>query len=358
MSFFLEFLTNIKERIFISSKDTEVIKAKKIIWYAFFGAIIMIFIVSYFLFVTLTFQANHVKVPHINGDNVYVALNKLADKNLVANVTPRYSEEFEEGMVFEQKEGQGSIVKKGRTISFFVSLGQPQTSLPDYSGYSLFQLVEALDKKYVNAELPFIINAPIYEFNERLEKGKIIRQSPEEGTPISKVKEISLWVSNGPKEEGKKILSSFVKQHLNEIMAELSDYEIFYTLNFTPVSRERNDLIITEQSIGEGALVDDIIKENKTLTLAVNKYVKKPEENEVSNVFIYDLPEKPIPYDFVVKVTDAEALEETLLAIQTKGNISLSIPYTAPKFSKIMVHIDDEKVKEEEVVAREVEATN
>ena len=46
MEHFKEIVQNIISKIMISSRDSDTDRAQKIIWYAFFGSIILLFIVS------------------------------------------------------------------------------------------------------------------------------------------------------------------------------------------------------------------------------------------------------------------------------------------------------------------------
>lgn len=348
MSHFLDFLSNIKSAILISSSDSEVDKAKKIIWYAFFGALIMLIVVPWVIFTTSTFSAEIVKVPYIEKDDIYKALKKLSDKKLVANVTPRYSDLYEEGIVFSQSPVQGSTIKHGEDVTFFVSLGTHKDALEDFRGFSLFEFATELDKNYHNSEIPFKIKTPIYEDNEKIEKGRIIKQEPAEGTPLNNVKTIQLWVSKGPKEVGKPTLSNYKERNLEDVSRELADKEVPYTITFNPVKSRDEELLVTEQSIGEGLTIEEIIEKKKILLLTVNKLVEKGDDN-IQGEFIYDVPKKPLPFELVIKLKDAEAIEEELLRVMTKGGISIALPYSAPKFSRIITFIDGVQDNEFEI---------
>jgi len=48
MNYFIEFLDTIKNAIFLSDSDSDEDRAKKVLWYTFFGSIIMICIISYY----------------------------------------------------------------------------------------------------------------------------------------------------------------------------------------------------------------------------------------------------------------------------------------------------------------------
>ena len=196
-----ELLKKITSTIIIKPDDSETDRAKKLIWYAFFGSIVALFVVSWIIFVLLTFNNDTVKVPNIEKENIYVALKKLSERRLVANVSPKYSDNYGEGVVFSQNPMAGLYVKKGRVINFSVSLGDLSFALKDFRGFFLAEFYQFLKETYPNGKTPFKVIPAIYEFSDTIEKGKIIRQIPEDGTPIKNVKEIKLWVSNGIKDK-------------------------------------------------------------------------------------------------------------------------------------------------------------
>lgn len=339
-------------RFIINAGDSEIVKARKVSWYMFFGSILMIVFVSWLCFILFTFSQNRVKIPHIEGEQIYNALKKLSDKGLVVSVNPKYSEEYAEGIVFEQSLLQGSLVKKGRRISVSVSLGTASTALPDFNGFTLFELADFLDKQYANIKIPYEITTPVYEYNESMEKGRIIKQEPKEGTPLKDVKSVKIWVSNGI-EENVNLLPDFTGKKLDEVSALLISYELYYTVLFTITDVSEDDFTVKEQSLGEGYSIQDIVKQEKPLILSVDKFVPEAEDNDIEGIFAYSLPKKPLPYDFSVRITDDESIERPLLSLKTKGGTTLSIPYVAAEFSKIQVYIDNQKIKEEEIIKKE-----
>jgi beta-lactam-binding protein with PASTA domain len=233
MEHFKEILQNILSAVVISPSDSDSDRALKIIWYAFFGSIIVLVIISWLLFVMLTFTNENVKVPYIENDTLYTALGKLSDRGLVANAAPKYTDEYDTGVVYRQSPNQGSIVKQGRTVTFNVSLGPRKSALPDFRGFTRFELMDYLNETYPDIEeLPYDFNAPLYEFNDEIEKGRIIKQEPPESTPIQNVKKVTFWFSNGPADYSAPVLANYVGRNLDEVSEELAELEIYYGYDF------------------------------------------------------------------------------------------------------------------------------
>lgn len=338
MEHFKEIIGTIFSKIIISPADSDEDRAKKIILYTFIGAIIGIIIISWILFVLFTFNNDKIKVPMINNDNIYVALGKLSERNLVADVIPRFTEKHPKDIVYKQKPKQGNTVKKGRVITFYVSLGPHKKALPNFRGLSLFELQNFLQQEYAQ-DMPFKIQSIKFEFSSTVEKGKIIDQTPNDGTPLYNVAKLALTVSNGPKVATARTIPNFSGKSLEEASKILSDLELYYTYEFAYTKNRRYDMQVIEQSIPEGALVDDIMEESKTIVLKVNKYRYIKNEKIVGS-YVLDLPKKPIAYLVEVKIKKDTSKDKTILSRMTKGGVSIPVPYTAKMGNKLIIYFD------------------
>jgi len=345
MDFFKILISNILNKIMINPKDSDVVKAKKIIWYTFFGSFLIVLIVSWIIFSVFTVFDNEVKVPMIVGDDIYEALTKLSEKKLIAVVTQRHSDKYEAGIVFRQRPSGGEKVNKGRPVSFFVSLGSIKSSLDDYVGLTLFELEDFFDKNYENGKPPFKIEKYIYEFNNDVEKGRIFKQEPSEGTPLYKVKKVKLWISNGIEDKEEKLLKNYVGKNIEEVSKELSDMELTYSYDFSLVQDKDKDMIITDQSIGEGKLISEIIEEGKVILFKVNKY-EYIDGEKIKGTYLLDLPKKALPFMLEVKIRTGNSKEKTILKRELKGGVSIPVPYSAKKDSLLIIYIDGNYEKE------------
>ena len=345
MEYFKEIISNIISAIIIKPEDSETDKAKKIIRYTFVGCIIVLIIVSYIIFVSSTFTTEIVTVPNLDGNNIYKALEKLSEKKLVADVSTKYSETVEEGLVFSQNPFQGSPVKKGSTVKLSVSLGSQKVNLPDFTGIALINLDLFLSEEYV--KVPFKVLPPEYENNDSVEKGVIFKQEPAEGTLLKNVKEVKIWVSNGRKDGGVTKLKDYKGKKFDSISEELSNYEVLYTLKYQLVDQKDKDGLIEEQSIAAGTMIDNIINQNKILVFTVDKY-KYMNNEKLTGTKNIQIPRKALKYLLEIKMKN-DIEETTVLKIKTKGGVSIPVLYQEKSNGKILVYIDGNLYKEENI---------
>ncbi|HPO49478.1 MAG TPA: PASTA domain-containing protein [Spirochaetota bacterium] len=335
----IDILKGIVFKIIPSPNDSDADTAKKIIWYAFFGCILALFIVSWLIFLALTFSTETVKVPNIENENIYKALQKLSEKRLVANVNPKYSENLKEGIVFSQTPRPGAYVKKGRIINFSVSLGNISMALKDFRGYSTPEFYEFIKLEYPDGKIPFLIEESVYEFSDTVEKGKIIKQNPEDGTPIKNVTKLSLVISNGPKDKDYKVLPKFVGKKIDDLTNDLVKLEILYTFKYNLVRYKKEDGVVSAQSIAENAIVEDLIKGNKILELTVNKYFFMGKD-KITSTYNIEIPKKPIPFLLEIKSVNIDSSEKKIISLKMKGGVDFPVPYSIAAFSKINVYIN------------------
>jgi len=239
-------------------------------------------------------------------------------------------------------------------VFFNVSLGDHSNSLPDFRGYTLFDLADFLDKTYIDSKVPYSFETPIYEFNDNVEKGRIIRQEPSDGTPLKQVKKVKLWISNGIKDNTEKTLPNFVGKTFNEILKTLEELEIYYSINFNIVNEKKNNMVITEQSIGEGALISELIEENKVLILSVNIY-KELNGEKIEGFLPIKIPKKPLAFNFEAKIKTAkDTKEKSIFNMKSKGGVDISLPYYQKENSIIYIYHNN-KLEKELVVKKELE---
>lgn len=356
MSAFSNIWESIISIFFITSSDSEESKAKKIMWYAFFGSFFMIAAISWIIFIVLTFSTNTVKVPNIEGDTIYNALKKLGDKELVVNPRVEYSEDFQEGIVYEQTPSPGTLVKRGRTIKFHLSLGNPQMSLPDFIGLSLFDISTYLDRQYPNMKIPYKITIESYEFSDSKEYNRIITQEPDEGTPINTIEEVKLIVSKGVKDPNQISCGDYLGKKLDTVLDEMAKLEVYYNLIFKITQDKNKNNEVFEQSISPGFPVKEMIFQERVLELSTYKYMKSRNNEDLCEIR-YDIPKKPVPYQLEIIIEDSDTNRDSILKMSTKGGVFLNLPYFADQYSKVIIKHDDLKVYEAPVEKKEAELT-
>ncbi len=348
MNYFIEFLDTIKNTVFLSDSDSDEDRAKKILWYTFFGSIIMICIISYIIFVAFSFSGKGVKVPHIEGDNIYVGLRKIGDKDLSVRVSPRYSDTSPEGIIMSQSPSQGSYVRPGRKIAISVSIGQKENSLPDFTQMTLFDIAILLDELYPNGDIPYKIDEKIYEFSEKIEKGRIIKQEPAEGTPVKSCRSVKVWISNGMETMASKTVGTYGNEKLYKALKDIALKEINVSVQFTETSKRNEHYMVTSQSVDPGVLAEDLIKQDDVLILSSMIFIDN-KNDYVKGDFVVELPKSNLPYTLsIVKEEQGEASEE-IFAMTTKGGFSFTLPYSVKKYIKLRAKMNDKDLKEFQV---------
>lgn len=335
MIYFKELFQKIISTIFINIDDSDELKAMKIIWYSTVGAVIILIIVSFIVLNISIIGTDIVKVPMIEGDNIYTALNKLYEKKLIPRAAVQYSETIDSQTVYNQNPNPGTIVKEGRVVTFIVSLGSKENSLPDFRGFNLFELEDYLNSHFKDKN-KIGIEQVVYEYSDQVEKGRIIKQSPKDGVPIVTVKKIKFWVSNGPKQEGARTLKNYIGKNITEVSQELSDIEVLYAYDYELVNKNDQDMIIIDQGVNEGKLIDELVQEQKIVFFKVNKYFEK-NKDKIKGTYVLDIPKKPLPFTVEVKIQTGSSKEKSLKKLSTKGGVSIPIPYSAKENSRLMI---------------------
>ena len=353
MEYFKDMIKNIISSILINPDDSDKEKTRKINIYYFVGSPILLIIISYIIFIVFTSSNNNVKVPMVKNDNIYQAIKKLSARRLGTSVITKYTNEAEAGIVYSQNPKQGSIVRRGRVIVLNVSLGHIRSELPDFVKSNLFDVEDFFNEKFPTGNLPFKIEPSIYEFNEKVERDRIFKQEPEPGVPMYSVKNLKFWVSNGPKDEGVKVIQNYIGRNIEEVSKELAELEILYTFEYEIINDSSKDMLVTAQSINEGKMVDELMEEGKKLILKVNKY-QRINNDKIKGTYPLDVPKKPIPFLVEVKIKDETSKEKRIFKINTKGGATYPIVYSGSKNSKLLIYYDG-KFQKEVILNMEIE---
>ena len=138
--------------------------------------------------------ADTVKMPLLMGLTVEEAYAELVEYELhFGGVDYIYSEDVEKGKLISQSPAYETTVTKGvQWVSFTVSLGPAPRAVPSVTGYT-----PSLAKEILAAE-GFNVGSETSEYNDYIDPGVIIRQSPSAGAVAEIGTAVSLVVSGGP----------------------------------------------------------------------------------------------------------------------------------------------------------------
>ncbi len=142
-----------------------------------------------------------VVVPQVKGLTVEMAKASLsersADFSILYDDEEEYDDEVPAGSVIKVDPPSGTEVPRNATITLTISLGPEPFELPDVYNRTYEDAKSQLEK------LGLVVSSPIYEANEDLESGMVIRTEPARTTDpaspvmVTKDQEIRLYVSSG-----------------------------------------------------------------------------------------------------------------------------------------------------------------
>ena len=206
--------------------------------------------------------SNEVEVPNIVGKLVEEAKSEVEELGLVIQVkSTEYSDEAE-NTILKISPSVGTKVKKDSIIFVTVSVGEELIKMPNLKDYEKTN-IESVLKSYgfTNYEIK-------EEYSDDVEKGRLIKQSPEAETEVSKNTEIQIIVSKGqetkmvdiPDVVGKSLKEA--KTILEEAKLKVND-EIKYNITHN----KDEDGIVLEQNVSGTK-----IQEGAAIKLTVGKY--------------------------------------------------------------------------------------
>lgn len=138
-----------------------------------------------------TEQSNEVAMIEVTGYSEDAAVKMLKNLGFVnVETVLEANEDVPEGYVFEQNFKKDDMVDINEKIVLKVSAGAETKEVPSVVGYTDEQAVRVLEEAGFH-----VVHA--YEFDEQVEKDKIIKQEPEAGLQAPMGSDVVITVSNG-----------------------------------------------------------------------------------------------------------------------------------------------------------------
>ncbi len=144
---------------------------------------------------TTPVHAAQVAIPDMANLTRAEAENRLRELGLEVVVAEQPSQDVPRGFVIGTEPTLGSTVPVGSTVTLVVSDGKEITEVPDLTGLTTEEALQALE----DAKLE-LTSTVLEEPNDVVEKGKIITQNPPQGSQVSAGTRVSITVSTGPEE--------------------------------------------------------------------------------------------------------------------------------------------------------------
>ncbi len=169
---------------------------KLLIILAFIFTGLIVGITALIVFIPLLTGANQIEVPDVANMTVSEAIKTLQNEGFVVSDEQREisSTEIEEGRVVRTSPEIGSERKEGTTVILYVSIGNTQVEIEDYTGESHLEVKGRLEALGLNV---LIERRDVEEDEEQdYEDGVIIDQSIEPGESVSEGTNITLYIPN------------------------------------------------------------------------------------------------------------------------------------------------------------------
>ena len=167
---------------------------KLLIILAFIFTGLVVGITALIVFIPMITGSKQIEVPDVTDMTVSDAIDVLQDKGFVVSDEQKEvaSSEIEEGRVVRTSPAVGSKRKDGTVVTLYVSIGDTQIEIEDYSGESYLEIkgkLEALGL-YVLIEKKEVEE----DDDTKYEDGVIIDQSVEPGEKLSAGSNITLYI--------------------------------------------------------------------------------------------------------------------------------------------------------------------
>ena len=203
--------------------------------------------------ITLTIsKGKEIKVPNLKNKTMSYITKWMVENNIQINYKDRYDNNIKSGRVIESNYKEGDIIEEGTTVDIIFSKGplvmKKFDNINDFKSWA--------DTNGIKYEIK-------EEFNEEIEKDKIIKTSIEEGKNINLEETITVYVSKGIAVK----IPNFIGKSKSEVQKECDSLGI--NCSFTESYSTKTKGTVIAQNINAGTEIskgDTIV-----ITLATNK---------------------------------------------------------------------------------------
>ncbi len=214
--------------------------------------------------ITLTIsKGKEIKMPNLKNKTMAYVTKWMVENNIQINYSDKYDNEIKSGRVIESNYKEGDIIEEGTTVDVVFSKG-PLT-MKKFDNINDFT-------SWANTNgIKYEIKA---EFNDNIEKDKIIKTSVEEGTNINPEDTIIIYVSKGQAIT----VPDFKNKTKKEVQTECNNLGISCTFKEEYSTKVDPGKVIS-QSIAQGTQ----ISKGDTITITIATSNKKTTSNSNKN---------------------------------------------------------------------------
>ena len=197
-------------------------------------------------------KGKEIKVPDLRNKTMAYVTKWMVENNLQINYSDKYDSEIKSGRVIESNYKKGDIIEEGTTIDVTFSKGPLKMkkfdNINDFKSWA--------DTNGIKYEIK-------EEFNDEIEKDKIIKTSIEEGANINLEDIVTIYVSKGTAVT----VPDFTNKTKSEVQKECDNLGI--TCSFKEEYSTKSSGKVIDQSIASGTQISK--GNNIVITISTNK---------------------------------------------------------------------------------------
>ncbi|MEN2998727.1 MAG: PASTA domain-containing protein [Brevinematia bacterium] len=301
-----------------------------------FVSFVVFFVFFVFVSALLLLPSPTVVVPNVVGDDILDALAKLGSANLVPSVEFVISEENPRGYVVRQIPSHGNIVREGKTVKLFVSIGSGEFVLPDFGGRPFEEVREFLSSKGVNVSIEYVPSG--------YDVGLVVRTFPSAGVKVKPGTPIVVYVSSGA--EGNIPMPNMVGFTYENAMLFLDSKNIKFKITSVPTSEPANDGIVLDHLPREGEIITENVVPEIMIGVFGDETVAKNTRFILYKTSLSSFSKEGVnSYYIDIEVKDLTGVR-TIKKVVNKLSL-LTLPLKVRGVLNIKIYINSELVKEE-----------
>lgn len=203
--------------------------------------------------ITITIsKGKEIKMPNLKNKTMAYVTKWMVENNLQINYSDRYDNNIKSGRVIESNYKEGDIIEEGTTVDIIFSKGplimKKFNTINEFKSWA--------DTNGIKYEIK-------EEFNDEIEKDKIIKTSIEEGANINLDNTITVYVSKGTAVT----VPDFTNKTKSEVQKECNNLGI--SCSFTEEYSTKSAGKVIGQSIASGTQISK--GDSITITIATDK---------------------------------------------------------------------------------------
>ncbi len=311
---------------------------------------ISIFFPSFGIGALFTRTGSEIEMPSLEGE-VFAEMEEKYKKEMKFIVEEVFDNDYEEGQIITHEPLAGMTVKTPVRVTVQVSKGAKEVTVPNVVGYEIAEAKKVLSKEGLKFKENLV-------FDETVEEGLIIKQSPIANASAVAGDIITLTVSKGKDDE---MIDMINLVGLTEAKAKAAVSEAELTIG--AIIRKESDKAegtVIEQSIPEGSQISKKTAINITVSKGKPKVDTPAPPPSNSDTPPHENDDKPVNSSFNLKLSLPTGKETVNVIVKQSGTTvydktvstaqgTLTVPLYGMGTTNIEVYYDGQLIKTQKV---------